>query len=166
MLPKPSACQGCPLYGDGKGFVPDERYDAPVTILAQNPGADEERGQRVTGYSGRVALYEPNQRGPAPLIGKTGYDMERTYFPIAKLERGKVSICNVLKCRVQIPRRTNDLPTGKVLDAALDHCTSAHLRIPPSTRLVVAMGALAWRAMGGPGTITDWRGYLKPGEDK
>ena len=89
--------------------------------------------------------------------------LSQTYLPIAGLTRGKdVSLANVLKCRlVKNGRRTNDLPTGKVLDEAVMHCVGAHLRIPVGTRLVVAMGALAWKALGGLGSISDWRGFLK-----
>jgi uracil-DNA glycosylase len=150
------------MYGDGRGFVPDELVDgAEVLVLGQNPGADEERGQIVTGYAGGKPVYAPH--APAPLIGKTGYDLSSTYLPIAGLTRGKnVSLANVLKCRaIKNGRRTNDLPSDHDLSAAVTHCTAAHLRIPKTVRLVVAMGAVAWRAMGGMGSITDWRGFLK-----
>jgi uracil-DNA glycosylase len=162
VIPKPPGCLGCPLYGDGKGFVPDEMVPgAEVLILAQNPGGDEERGERVTGYAGGRPIYETC--APAPLVGKTGYELTTTYLPIAGLTRGKnVSLANVLKCRaIKNGRRTNDLPSDHDLQAAVLQCTSAHLRIPTGVRLVVAMGALAWRAMGGLGSITDWRGFLK-----
>ena len=162
MLPKPVECTGCPLYGDGRGFVPDELVPgAEVLVLGQNPGADEEKGERVVGYAGGRAVYEPDR--PRPLIGKTGYELSQTYLPIAGLTRGKdVSFANVLKCRaVKNGRRGNDLPTGDTLEAAVTHCMRAHLRIPVGTRLVVAMGALAWKALGGVGTISDWRGHLK-----
>lgn len=150
------------MYGDGRGFVPDALVEgAPVLILAQGPGADEERGQRVVGWVTGRPVYETC--APQPLIGRTGAEMERVYFPLAQLERGRnVSLANVLKCRVQDPRRTNDLPSGPTLTAALSHCTRAHLHLPVGVRLVVAMGALAWRALAGPGSITDWRGFLHP----
>ena len=166
MLPKPAACRGCGLYGDSQGFVPDRLVpDAEVLILGQNPGADEEQGERVVGivYSGRrrVAVKEPNPDGPAPLIGMTGYDMERTFFPLAGLTREGTSLANVLKCRQIVGgRRTNDLPKGKILQEAVTHCTAAYLRIPPTTRLVVAMGALAASYLGCPGSVSAWRGFL------
>jgi len=168
MRPKLEACKGCPLYGDAQGFVPDElREDARVLILAQNPGADEEAGQRIVGYEyagrRRVPIKEPNPTGPAPLIGATGYDMEHEYFPHAGLERGAVSLANVLKCRqVVAGKRTNDLPTGKLLAQAVAHCTTAHLRIPPRTKLIVAMGGLAAKVTGCPGGISAWRGFTYP----
>lgn len=164
MLPKPHECCGCPLAGDMQGFVPDEIVDAPVLILAQGPGADEEAGMKVVGheYAGRrrVAVKEPYPRGPAPLIGETGHQMEQDYFPVAGLERGKVSLANVLKCRQIVGgKRTNDLPTGKILARAVEHCTAAHLRIPEHTKLIVAMGALSAKFLGCPGSVSAWRGF-------
>ena len=164
MLPKPDSCKGCPLYGDGKGFVPDELVDgAEVLVLAQNPGANEESGERITfyDYAGRRRVPVSVAVTPAPLLGATGYEMERNYFPQAGLRRGEnVSLANVLKCRLIVNgKRTNDLPKGKVLAAAVQHCTSNHLKIPPSTKLVVAMGALSAQYTGCPGSVHDWRGF-------
>ena len=153
------------LWGDGQGFVPDELVDtARVLILAQAPGADEEAGQRVAGheYAGRrrVPVKELNPQGPAPLIGETGFQMVQDFFPLAGLERGKVSLANVLKCRqIVAGKRTNDLPTGKTLGLAVAHCTAAHLSIPSRTQLIVAMGALAAEWTGCPGSVHLWRGF-------
>ena len=133
-------CAGCPMYQDGEQpFVPDEIVPtAPTFVLGQNPGVDEAR-------SGR------------PFVGKTGEDLIRVYFPLAGLERGvNVSIGNAVRCRWQ---GTNELPKGKVLEDVIAHCTRAHLRIPSGTRLVVAQGAVAAKALGCPGNITDWRGH-------
>lgn len=174
MLDKPAACHGCPMYGDGKGFVPDEvRPSAAVVILAQNPGDYEERGERVTDYGprwGSRISYITEPCAPAPLIGPTGFTLERQFLPVAGLRRSDTSLCNVLKCRLQSPDargrvwRSNDMPTGALLADAVKHCTEAYLRFPAATRLVVAMGAYAWKYLDGPGSITDWRGYLKPAD--
>ena len=166
MNPKPDACQGCVLWGDGQGFVPDAPVEeAQVLVLAQNPGDFEEQGKRIVGYEyagrRRVPVTEPCS--PQPLIGPTGYDMEHDFFPLAGLARGKVSLANVLKCRQIIGgKRTNDLPTGKTLGHAVAHCTAAHLRIPPRTQLIVAMGALAAEWTGCPGSVHLWRGFCFP----
>ena len=162
MLPKPPGCVGCPLYGDGRGFVPDRIPDgALVVVLAQNPGADEEAGRQVTGYEGREPTYEECE--PQPLIGKTGYEMWTRYVPLLGVSPERVGVGNVLKCRaIKGWHRTNDLPTGKTLEAAVAHCTREHLRIPPETPLVLTMGALSWRVLGGPGSVTEWRGFLRP----
>ena len=164
MLSKPSSCQGCPLYGDGKGYVPDELVPgARVLVLAQNPGGSEEGGERITGYEyagrRRVPVIEPGE--PRPLIGATGYEMERHYLPLAGLVRGEnVSFANVIKCRQIVGgKRVNDLPKGKVLAAAISHCTRAHLRVPEGVELVVAMGAVSTQYMGCPGTVSAWRGF-------
>lgn len=170
MLSKPDACRGCPLYGDGRGFVPDElREDAEITIVAQNPGEYEELGKRVVDYGpryGHRVTYRTEPCTPAPLIGPTGFQLERDYLPVP---RTQVSLCNILKCRVQVKRmatgkveRINEMPMGKTLEAAVAHCTRAHLRIPGRTRLVVAMGAHAVRFFGFPGSVTEWRGFVKP----
>ena len=160
MIPKPTECAGCPMYGDGAGFVPDRLTDAPVLLLAQNPGSDEEQGRRVTGWEGGEPTYETCP--PQPLVGRTGWETGRL-LALAGFTMTQVSVANVLKCRQSVKgRRVNDLPTGRLLDAAVAHCTRAHLRIPESTRLVVAMGALAAKVTGCPGSITDWRGYTWP----
>lgn len=144
MLAKPNGCKPCPLYQDGRGFVPDEtREDAKVFILGQNPGADEEAEGR-------------------PFVGPTGEALERDYLPRSGLTRQDVSLGNVLRCRlIQNGRRTNDLPTGNVLRLAVAQCRQ-YLVIPTATKLVVACGALAWSAVEGPKSISKWRGFLKP----
>lgn len=129
------------MFQDGsQAFVPDELVEgAEVFVLGQNPGADEAREGR-------------------PFVGKTGQVMESRYFPEAGLERGvNVSLGNALRCRW---RGSNDLPPESVLAGALSHCMQAHFRPPSTTRLVVAQGGLAWRAMGQKGKITEWRGFL------
>lgn len=139
---KPDACRGCPLYQDGDGFVPDEVVPgASVYIQGQNPGAAEVHAAR-------------------PYVGKTGQVMEQEYFLAAQLRRGEnVSIGNTLRCRW---RGTDDMPREDVLQQAVTHCTQAHRQVPTGTRLIVAQGAHAWRALGNQTAITDWRGYLSP----
>jgi uracil-DNA glycosylase len=165
VLTKPESCKGCPLYQDGKGFVPDRIVDGTeVLILAQNPGAHEESGEQVVGHTyvgrKRVPVVQPNPDGPAPLIGQTGHDMTTEYLPLTGLSREAVSTANVLKCRLIVNgKRTNDLPTGRTLTDAVDHCTRAHLKIPPTIRFVVAMGALATKFTGCPGSVSSWRGF-------
>ena len=142
---KPPSCQGCPMYQDGTGFVPDEVVEgAPVFVLGQNPGEDEEKLGR-------------------PFVGKTGQEMMKTFFPAAGLIRGEnVSIGNTIKCRWN---HSNNLPTGKLLSTAIEHCRTQHLRIPKETRLLIAQGAIALKATqpGNNYSITDWRGFLIPG---
>ncbi len=145
MLKKSEACAGCPMFQDGRGFVPDEVVEGATTfVLGQNPGSDEEREGR-------------------PFVGKSGQLLVRSYFPIANLTRGEnVSIGNALRCRLLVNgRRTNDLPREPVLGQALAHCTAAHLRVPASTTLIVALGEVAVRAVTGKQvSVLEWRGYL------
>lgn len=171
-LLKPSTCDGCPFKSRGRYWVPDEMVEgAEVVVLSQAPGADEEAGRRLIGYDGRLKRYEPCT--PSPLTGTTGYDMSRKYLPLAGLERGKsVSLANPIRCRLD---GTNELPVirDKTLQQAVQHCQHHHYRPPPSTKLVVAEGAVAlYAATGEDGTeqvghkinrgVEGWRGWLLP----
>jgi len=160
MIPKPSACHGCPFFGDGKGFVPDVINDqAEVFIYAQNPGGSEERGERWTGTN-----YEPFPS--QPLIGKTGLEMERTYLPQAGLERSQVSLGNAFRCRY---RHKDALPPLKsvIVRQALEHCHKAYFKLPAKTKIISVQGEYALYAMTQEGMdkfrkISDWRGYALP----
>lgn len=165
MYAKPKGCVGCPFFGDGKGFVPDAMVEgAEVLTMAQNPGDDEERGYKVTGYSyGQATRVKVD---PTPLIGATGYKLERSFFPPAGLTRENTSVGNVLRCR---PKHTNTLPLldNPQVREAMQHCQRAHFRPPSSTKLIVAQGEYALWAMTGEGLIkkhhlSDWRGYVVP----
>ena len=157
LLPKPPECWGCPFWGDGQGFVPDElRPSAQVTVIAQGPGADEEAGRRYLGGNQWEA------HPPAPLIGKTGRVFERTFLPLAGLDRSEVSLGNIVRCR---RNHKDTLPplTQKVVQEAIAHCSRAYLRILESTKVVVAMGEYAFYGL--TGLLHDfngWRGYLAP----
>jgi len=127
--------------------VPDELIEgAPVFVLGQNPGAEEEKAGK-------------------PFVGRTGQMMIGEFFPEAGLVRGEnVSLGNALCYRFTDPatgKRVNKIPTGKVLRDALASC-AGHINIPSSTRLIVATGAAAWKATGQPAPITDWRGFIGP----
>lgn len=148
---KPAGCHGCPLYGDGRGFVPDElRPGAAVLIVGQNPGADEEAAGK-------------------PFVGKTGQSMEK-FLRDAGLTRDDVSVGNALRCRW---RGGNDLPpiTQTITKDALKHCWNAHGRIPDGTRLIVAQGdyaavTLTGETVSAGDKSTGWRGYLRPFKDR
>jgi len=146
-------CLGCPLRGDGsQGFVPDEIIErAPVLVVGQNPGEQEEAEGK-------------------PFVGKTGQTMEKTYFKLAGLERGRVSIANALRCRWQ---DSNELPplvqpkqaqAGKrgIAEEALLHCQKAHGYLPSGTKLIVSQGEYALWSATGQRSVTSWRGWLLP----
>lgn len=143
---KTAGCLGCPLYDDGNGFVPDEIVaSAKVDVWLQNPGETEENRAR-------------------PAVGSTGDDLNDKFLPAAGLTRGQdVSVRNVLRCRWRHPgtgKKTNNLPSGKVLEQAIKHCRTYDAAT--GATVSIAAGALAWRMFGGPGTITDWRGFPHP----
>lgn len=148
MLPKPDSCKGCPFYGAGVGFVPDElRPGTEVMVIGQNPGEQEEAEGK-------------------PFVGKTGQMMESKFFPLAGLDRSRMSIGNAIRCRVN---DSNELPPLDQTTSreAVEHCTRAHLRKPEGTRLVIAQGAYALFATTGHGAnkndrIGDWRGWALP----
>lgn len=166
MLPKPDACLGCPMYQTGQGFVPDDLVpDSKVFILAQNPGADEERGEA---YVVRDHTIHYEDTIPKPLIGKTGYQMDTQFLPLAGLERKDVSVGNILKCRWN---GGNDLPPDDILQQSIQTCTTRHLRIPSNINLVVVQGAVGFqyvskgeyrKADGRAATVTDYRGFVLP----
>src|SRR3990167_2722051 len=113
LLPKPPACTGCPLWGSGEGFVPDRLVaGSTVALIAQNPGQDEERGQRVPSYIQGKPVYESCTH--QPLTGATGFAVANTWLPKAGLHPYNVSYLNILKCRWTLHgKRTNKLPVGK-----------------------------------------------------
>lgn len=168
LLPKPSTCRGCPLYGDGLGFCPDERVPgAEVEVMGQNPGAHEVRGEKlISQYPERWAPHPP-----APFLGKTGWTMEHEYFPLAGLERGKVDLTNSVRCRLNGQDSLPDV-TIPMIRQAIEHCRQYDKR-PANIKLVVAEGEHALYATTGedgsesPGfkisrAISGWRGWLLP----
>jgi DNA polymerase len=128
------------MFAHGVGFVPDEVIpDAKVKVYLQNPGSEEEREGK-------------------PAIGATGNVLNDTLLPRAGLQRGKdVSVCNAIRCRWQ---GSNDLPPKPILMEAIKHCRQYDT--VGTEKLIVAAGAVAWLALGCPGSITDWRGFLAP----
>ena len=177
-LPKPSACQGCPAFGDGTGFVPDEIVEgAEVAVCGQNPGEYEENGTKIVGYESGQPVIESHPH--APYLGPTGYVMEKQYFPVAGLARGSVTVLNAMRCRWNHTDTMRPLKSPEQR-AAIDHCTRAHQRLPASTRLIVAEGEYALWALTRQGlsvknssckydgceckahTIGAWRGYVLP----
>jgi DNA polymerase I-like protein with 3'-5' exonuclease and polymerase domains/uracil-DNA glycosylase len=162
-----------------KGFVPDRLVEGSrLLVLNQSPGKEDEKGQRITGYDGKIPLYETVT--PQPLIGATGYQLANTYLPLAGETFEGVSTASLLKCRY---KHSNTLPPGDVLRDAVSHCTTHHLSVPSSVQLIVALGGPPFeftqpelvkqhrktkkgvtkegeREKGGP--INSWRGFLGP----
>src|SRR5574338_1016641 len=170
MLPKPDTCRGCPFYGTGRGFVPDELRPVPVLVLGQAPGSHEEAGERLVARAGKVKRWEP--AAPAPFLGDAGYDLGRTYLPLAGLTRDDVSLCSVVRCGVG---HGGPLPpiTHTAVRRAIQHCQRAHFAPPAETRVVIALGEWPlWAATGEDGgdpppygisrKVGGWRGWTLP----
>jgi len=143
MLKKPDACKGCPLYGDGRGYTPDDLVPgAKVLVVGQNPGGNEEAGRRIVGYNDQ-GQHEEVKCEPGPFLGKIGYQLNTKFLPMAGLEREDVATANILKCRLrQGGRRTNKLPSGAVLREAVAHCTSAHFRVPDRSSAIASFATV------------------------
>lgn len=151
--------------------MPDEvREGSEVFIFRQNPGYNEEIGRRFLGYDnqGRESWGEC---APAPLTGKTGWLLEKDYLPRASLDREKVSLGNVIRCRIGETDELPELYEGSEVQKAIMHCQHHHFRLPRSTRLIVAGGEYALWYFTGEGekytgrTISTWRGWLMPWTD-
>jgi len=175
---KPSACDGCPARGWGEYYVPDERRPgAQIELWGQNPGEYEEKGARCVSKTS-VGAWQTEPCSPAPFIGPTGYTLAKSYFPVAGVERGDLSLHNVIRCR---QHGTNDLPELDriVTKQIISHCQRAHY-VPTDAKLVVTEGAYAlyaatgedggWNAASekppykkvGARTVDGWRGWVLP----
>lgn len=177
LLPKPPACSTCPLFQNGAGgFCPDKvAPGAPVEVWGQNPGRNEVEGLRLVEWDrGRHEKWEPHP--PEPYLGKTGYMMERDFFPLAGLNREKVTLRNPIRCRWQ---GTDKLPPvdSVLMQRALEHCQHHHgpklEYLRAHVRLIVAEGeyalyaATAENGADSPGHkisrgIGGWRGWALP----
>lgn len=112
-------------------------------LMFQNPGVDEEEQGK-------------------PLVGRTGQMMEKNFFPLLGVQRGEVSLGNVLRCRWNHSNTLPPLTDGK-LQAAVDHCTKAYFRVPEGTKAVLAAGEYAAFALTGlEKGFSGWRGYVRP----
>ena len=75
---------------------------APVIVMGQNPGEEEEAAGE-------------------PFVGRTGQRMEQDFFVRAGLDRSQVSLGNALRCRWH---GSNNLPpvTDRLVREGLAHC--------------------------------------------
>lgn len=142
MLAKPPSCVTCPLYGDGKGFVPADGVNAlGVLIVGEAAGETE------------AALGKP-------FVGAAGSYLNRV-LKRAALKREDFRVHNVLSCRP---------PDNKLLgmpyeEAAISHCrpnldATIGLMRP---RAIIALGGIPLRRLTGATSITRYRGFVLPG---
>lgn len=155
-------------------MTPDEiRPNAHILILGQSPGQHEESGERLIARAGKAKSWEPCR--PAPFLGDSGYDLERTYLPLAGLVREDVSLGNAVRCRLEGSNKL--LPLDRVeTRAAIKHCQAAYgvgLVLPDRHEYVIALGEYAlWATTGEDGgdpppyeisrKIAGWRGWTLP----
>lgn len=156
MNTQPATCKGCPLYGVGHGFVPDEERPSQIAVLGYMPSKDDVQGRHLVGYAGpKQPLYETTS--PRPFIGKEGWLLENTYLPAAGLSRKDVSLHHVLKCYVP-----GHLPEDTRI-AAEYHCVSKHLNISDESKVLITIGDGPWKLLQGPDLpLQNWRGFCGP----
>lgn len=181
MILKGPGCMGCPAYSRGRFMCPDDRKPgARVIIVAQNPGQDEIDGRHFVRYTGPDAggeIYEADE--PRPMIGKTGYELDKHFLPLAGLRRDDVECRNVVRCRLN---ESNDLPplTTTMAREMVRHCQRSYWKEPNEGQTLVALGAYALWALTGeyegdeedsdaadddlraPRSIDGWRGWALP----
>jgi DNA polymerase len=140
-------CEVCPRRY--RPLPPDGPSPAPVLIIGERPGGNENKYGRV-------------------FIGKTGEELNATYLPLAGLSRSEVRITNTVLCWAD----ANRTPTPREIDC----CSAHHLpkeiqRTDPS--LIILMGGSACRLVpsikldmhhGIPqwGELYDYRGWIVP----
>ncbi len=144
MKMKPAACQGCPLYKDGKGFVADViDPEADVLVISQFP----------TTYEARTGVPRSGS-----VISQHSNLYERFAGPVKK------SYAHVIRCRGQ---RGTPLPRGKALKEGAAYCRQFDI-IPENTKLIVYNGIDVGKTLRpdmGVTQIQRWRGFIYP-EDK
>src|SRR5690349_23891776 len=159
MNQKPATCHGCPLYGEGKGFVPDTIVSgAKVGLLALSPSKDDAMGRQIVGYMRVGTKMQPiyETTSPKPFIGSGGWFLTQSLLPAAGLTRDQVSMHHVLKCHMPSP------PHWDVLHVASHHCVKHHLNIPDEVKVLVTLGEEPWKILQGDLPLNDWRGFTGP----
>jgi len=131
---QPVTCTGCPLYGIGLGFVPDQiAEDEQYCFFGEAPGSTEV-GQG------------------APFVGQAGFVLRNwliravSQLQIA-LEKGKISFRNILHC-LPPEQKGRAYPTGETRRQAEAHCRQYHSEI--EARVVLRCGESPQRIFFGP----------------
>lgn len=163
---KNDQCLGCPFEKRGKYMVPDRVVPgSPVAIIGQNPGKNEENGQKILKYD-----WSGGKRWPVvedvtaqPLIGATGLTIrDKLWKEVdAHIPFEDVSLMNVIKCRVD---GRDTLPPLEQKDTrlAILHCTTHQLHVPDSVRYILALGQISLWFSTRQKSVEDWRGYVLP----
>lgn len=135
LPPKSDACKGCPWFGDGTGFVPDEVNDAArILFIGARPGETEEiQGKAHCG--GNAKMIEGN-------IAKYG------------LTRQDASWINVLRCRYN---HSSNKPSSFADAAAYCRLTYPYPD-PQSYKVVVPLDDESLKLVTGHEEMEKWRG--------
>jgi uracil-DNA glycosylase family 4 len=137
MLEKPKQCEGCPYYGNGKGFVPDRIEPHGSVLFIGDQPTDEElsMGQMFSGWSGNQIRAN---------LGKYGVKPEQLGY------------AKILKCKGK----------GGMVDKvheAITHCCLNYL-IPNLTKdhsnLTVVLGEYGLNKLVGHKGLETWRGSI------
>lgn len=157
MNKKPMACQGCPLYNDGVGFVKDRLKGGEVTVCLPLPSKEEE----ALGISGRGADFMQVKDNLAPNMG---------------VDAGEMNLTHAIRCRYRKQKGNgqwysvefDEMFKLRTVRAAMEHC-KVHDQEIEGERLVMAMGEINHLKYGGPAANDaqySWRGHLSPLETK
>ena len=163
---KPDACQGCPLYGDGEGYVADEICEGATYLLVlDSPNKDAiNAGRPLAGDLGNE--YEEKYFARAEAIRGRNPMLIYDYFtehewcgepiPTWSVDNGNISIAHVLRCdarRLTVNERS-----------AIEHCRQFDV-IQDAVKLVIASGNLAWETLTEEtGKVITWRGSISKRE--
>ena len=173
--PKPSACEGCPAYSWGVGFVPPSRPRFRRSS-GREPTALEPRSESVLAeYPTGGLLPEADSthivfvgQGPGETEARTSQpfhpnapsgDLLTRWMYQAGLQRTEVLITNVVQC--WLPKaKPNGTPVGNrdPKENEIKHCYAAHLRPlleqygflndnPDDRKVIVTVGAPASRTL-------------------
>lgn len=137
MLPKPSPCQGCPLYLSGQGFAgPEGSPSAKIWLVGEALGEQEASQGR-------------------PFVGGAGRTLNALLFS-AGLKRSDVYITNTVKCRPMNP--PNRTPKFEEINYCVNHYLKYELEQATSDTTIVPLGAVPLAALTGKKGIMKWRG--------
>lgn len=134
MIQKPKKCSGCPLFGNGYGYVPVTGSSSKgVLIVAEAPGEEEAKA------------------GTA-LIGKSGHYLFSNLARVG-IERDGVLVHNILSCRPP-DNKLVGMPYEK---GAISHCSSninqtisqhtSYCKSNNLTPVIVALGVTAFKSL-------------------
>lgn len=116
------ACHRCPLADTRTNTVTgDGNPQAKIMLIGEGPGEQED-------LQGRA------------FVGKAGQLLDKMLAAI-DLDRTKVYICNVVKCRP--PRNRN--PLQEEVDACIDYLRAQYICVRP--RLIILLGSVACKAL-------------------